>query len=131
MEVDGPGCYRRNGEDQWPCFLLPGQEGIYRVTYTHDQPEELTNIKSSIHGLVTLRGRFSHKGIVRSPIAGEVNKNAQRTIRPGTLHIIEERFTVPGFIRQVQQNMKIEFKLTSGKWQKETVICFIVPVINQ
>ena len=135
VEVDGPGCVRRNGQDQWPCFLYPGREGVYKVTFTHDQRQSLSNIKSSIHVLATFRGFFSSDRSQRLPMSGQLNKDACQAIgcpvSRGTTNVIERRFTVTSSIRKLQQNMKVEFKLTTGQWRKETVICFIVPVINQ
>ena len=134
VEVDGPGCYRRNGQVQWPCFLYPGRTGIYRVSFTHDLPEALSTVKSSIHIVAQYRGALGFTGVHRLPYSKEVNKNACPAIgcpvRPGSVKVIEKTFTVPGAVRMLQQNMKIEFKLTTGK-QNDILICFIVPTINQ
>lgn len=134
VEVDGPGCYRRNGQAQWPCFLYPGRAGTYRVSFTHNLPNPLTTVKSSIHAIAKYRGFLSRSGVRHIPFFGEVNKNACPAIgcpvRPGSVHIIEKTFKVPGSVRLAEQNMKIEFKLTTGR-RKDTIICFIVPAINQ
>ena len=134
VEVDGPGCYRRNGRVQWPCFLYPGRTGVYRVSFTHDLPEALPTVKSSIHVVAQYRGPLGFTGVHRLPYSKEVNKNACPTIgcplMPGAVKLIEKKFTVPGAVRMMQQNMKIEFKLTTGK-RNDILICFIVPAINQ
>ena len=134
VEVDGPGCYRRNGRVQWPCFLYPGRTGVYRVSFTHDLPEALPTVKSSIHVVAQYRGPLGFTGVHRLPYSKEVNKNACPAIgcpvMPGAVKLIEKKFTVPGAVRMMQQNMKIEFKLTTGK-RNDILICFIVPAINQ
>ena len=47
----------------------------------------------------------------RLPYSKEVNKNACPAIgcpvRPGSVKVIEKRFTIPGAVRMMQQNMKI------------------------
>jgi len=134
VDVDGPGCYRRDGSTQWPCFLYPGRTGVFRIAFTHDRPEPLTKVKSSIHALATYRGLLSFTGEQRVPFFGEVSKDVcpavNCPVRPGYVHMMEKTFTVPSAVRLVEQNMKTEFKLTTGI-REETVICFIVPVINQ
>ena len=133
VEVDGPGCYRRNKQAQWPCFLYPGRQGVYKVSFTLNQRRELSTIKSSIFALASYRGSLTFGRKQRVPFPGQVNKNACQAIgcpvKSGTVYVIEKRFTVPSAVRFLNQNMKVEFKLTTGR-KKDTVICFIVPVLN-
>ena len=132
VEADGPGCKRRNGLPQWPCFIRPGQDGIFRVSFVHDQPSEFITITSSIHAIVTLSHLLNIKKHLGLP--GEVNEYACDHIQPGCpippgiVHSIEKKVIVPNSVMFMKQNMDVEFKITDKNG--ENIICFTAPIIN-
>ena len=132
VEVDGPGCHHHNGQTQWPCLLYPDRRSramVFRVSFTHLQPVSPTRVRSSIHAYAITSSRLLHV-----PFLGEVNKNACPSIgcpmKPREIQVIKKRFTVPSAAGLAHPNMGVEFKLTTDKG-KDTIICFIVPVMNQ
>ena len=132
VEADGPGCRRRNGQPQWPCFIRAGRDGVFSISFVHYQPSEFITIVSSIHSIVTLSDFLNIKKRVGLP--GEVNEYAcEHTqpgcpIQPGVMHSIQKRVNVPSSVMFMKQNMDVEFKLTDKNG--ENIICFIAPIIN-
>ena len=132
VEADGPGCRRRNGLPQWPCFIQPGQDGIFTVSFVHYQPDKYITITSSIHAIVTLGHFLNIKKHLGLP--GEVNEYACKhmqpacPIQPGVVHSIQKRVIVPSSVMFMKQNIDVEFKLTNKN--RENIICFTVPIIN-
>ena len=51
-------------------------------------------------------------------------------MKPREIQVIKKRFTVPSVAGLAHPNMGVEFKLTTGQ-RKDTIICFVIPVINQ
>ena len=141
VEAEGPGCKRRNGQDQWPCFVYPGRDVIFKISFIHEESVAFTSIESSIYGIVKLRGFGRFTGNRRMGLKGEVEKDACSEtywtanglhfgcpIQAGVVHTIQKIITVPTTVRFAQQNMDVEFKLTNSRG--DTIICFTAPIIN-
>ena len=107
VETDGPGCKRRNGLPQWPCFIRPGQDGVFRVSFVHYQPSEFITITSSIHAIVT----FSHLLNIKKHLGlpGEVDEYACDHIQPGCP-------IPPGIVHSIQKKVICQIQLCS--WNK-------------
>jgi len=137
-EVDGPGCINHNGQPQWPCHVIPGKDGVFKISFMHQNRNALDYIESSIHANVKLRFSFIEQSI---PIAGEANQNACPhtfyhsvigpyygcPIQQNVVHTIQKTVTVPNSVRFAQSNLNIEFKLTDRRGNN--IICFMAPMV--
>ena len=137
VEVNSTSCWRPNGELQWPCLAITGNEGVFTISFIHEQPSSFNHIYSSIHALVKVRFfgfsqqievennndicRHTYYESVEGPYYG-------CPIQPGVVHTIQRSLSVPGGLAFVQRNMDVEFKLTDKKG--DTIVCFTSPMVK-
>ena len=137
VEVNSTNCYRPNGELQWPCLAITGNTGVFTISFTHDNDDEIDNIYSTVDGHVKAR-LLGFSSVLEVEDDEDACPNVYYEsadgpkygcpVQPGVVYTLQKKLTVPGGLLFVQNELNVEFKLTDE--EEHTILCFTSPMIK-